>query len=352
MSFEVPTSSIFGIIGPSGSGKTTTLRMVMGSIAPTEGTVRVLGEEPLRFTARVREQIGYMPQQFILYPDLSAGENVDFVGSLFGLLMLRRRRRVREVLQLLDLWDVRRRHASDLSGGMQRRLELACALVHQPSLLILDEPTAGLDPILRLRVWKELHRLREAGVSIVVTTQYVTEIEECDRVALLSAGRLIALAAPDGLRRQAFGGDIVEITTTGTFDASALPQDPRIRSIRQTGLRDIRVVVDDAAASLPDLVDAVNAAGGEVATAREVRPSFDEVFAELVRRDEGSDEPAAVEGGPTTEDRDANNATAADDRTADALPAKASGTVDSGGEPTSPEAESAENPEDDRHGAA
>jgi ABC-2 type transport system ATP-binding protein len=295
VSFDVRAGSIFGIIGPSGSGKTTTLRMVMGSIAPTRGSVHVLGEEPHRFTARTREQIGYMPQQFILYPDLSARENVDFVGSLFGLLIFRRRRRVREVLQLLDLWDARNRHAKALSGGMQRRLELACALVHEPKLLILDEPTAGLDPLLRLRVWQELHRLREAGVTVVVTTQYVTEIEECDRVALLSGGRLIALDSPAGLRRSAFGGDIVEIETTDTFDAAVLPPDPRVQSIRQTGLREFRVAVDEAATSLPDLVDAVTAAGGDVATAREVRPSFDEVFAELVKRGGAKAEPATAD---------------------------------------------------------
>lgn len=285
ISFTVPAGSIFGIIGPSGSGKTTTLRMVMGSIAPTSGSVRVLGDDPVRFRNATREQIGYMPQQFVLYPDLTAGENVDFVASLFGLLMLRRRRRVRHVLRLLELWDARKRRARDLSGGMQRRLELACAMVHEPRLLILDEPTAGLDPLLRQAVWEELHRLRRAGVSIVVTTQYVGETEECDEVALISESRLIALASPEGLRRMAFGGDLLEITTSNTIDAATLAPIPSIVSIRQTGLREIQAVVDDAATDLPALVDAISEAGGEIATAREARPSFDEVFSELVARD-------------------------------------------------------------------
>jgi ABC-2 type transport system ATP-binding protein len=284
VSFEVPAGSIFGIIGPSGSGKTTTLRMIMGSIAPTNGSVRVLGDEPLRFRRQTRERIGYMPQHFILYPDLSVSENVDFVGSLFGLFTWRRRGRVQHVLKLLDLWDVRKRRAKDLSGGMQRRLELACALVHEPRLLILDEPTAGLDPLLRLTVWKELHRLRDSGVTIVVTTQYVTETEECDEVALISEGSLIALADPNGLRRAAFGGDVVEITTKATFDAAVLARGPHVHEIRQTGLREIRATVDDAGEGLPVLVDAISAAGGEVEAAREARPTFDEVFAELVER--------------------------------------------------------------------
>ena len=293
ISFSVPAGSIFGIIGPSGSGKTTTLRMVMGSIAPSSGSVQVLGDDPVAFSTATRERIGYMPQQFVLYPDLTAGENVDFVASLFGLLVFRRRRRVRHVLRLLELWDARKRRARDLSGGMQRRLELACAMVHEPRVLILDEPTAGLDPLLRQAVWEELHRLRGTGVSIVVTTQYVGETEECDEVALISESRLVALATPEGLRRLAFGGDLLEITTNSTFDAATLAPIPSIVSIRQTGLREIRAVVDDAATDLPQLVDAITAAGGEIATAREARPSFDEVFAELVARDRKERDAAA-----------------------------------------------------------
>ena len=127
-----------------------------------------------------------MPQQFMLYRDLTARENVDFVGSLFGMQWWSRRRRTRQALEVVDLWSVRGRRASKLSGGMQRRLELACALVHGPSLLFLDEPTAGIDPILRTRVWDELHRLRDDGRTLLIATQYVGEAEACDMVALIS----------------------------------------------------------------------------------------------------------------------------------------------------------------------
>ena len=217
LSFRVPSGSILGLIGPSGSGKTTTIRMMTGSLEPTGGAISVLGEEPRRFGGGTRRRIGYMPQLFTLYPDLTARENVDFVASLFGLLLFRRRRRVEEVLRLVDLWDARSRRAGQMSGGMQRRLELACALVHEPVLALLDEPTSGVDPLLRASIWRELRRLRDAGRTLIVTTQVVSEAAECDQVALIAEGHLVALASPEQLRRKATGGDVVQLATDQPF---------------------------------------------------------------------------------------------------------------------------------------
>jgi ABC-2 type transport system ATP-binding protein len=282
LSLRVPDGTILGLIGPSGAGKTTTIRMLTGALAPSTGTVRVLGEDPTRFHRRTRERIGYMPQLFALFPDLTAGENVDFVASLFGMLWFRRRRRVREVLRLLELWDARKRRASAMSGGMQRRLELACALVHDPALLFLDEPTAGIDPLLRRTIWDELRRLRDAGRTLLVTTQYVSDAEECDAVALIANGRLVAVAPPDELRRNAFGGDLIEVETGRAFDADVLRGTPGVRDVSQDGPRHFVVVADDAAATLPGLDDTVRSAGGDFVAAREFRPTFDDVFARLV----------------------------------------------------------------------
>jgi ABC-2 type transport system ATP-binding protein len=292
LSLTVPVGSLLGVIGPSGSGKTTTIRLMTGGLAPTSGTVRVMGENPRRFRRQTRERIGYMPQLFVLYPDLTAKENVGFVASLFGMLWRRRSKRVREMLELVDLWPARNRRASQLSGGMQRRLELACALVHDPALLFLDEPTAGIDPLLRLAIWEELHRLRDSGRTLIVTTQYVSEAEECDQVALIADGRLIAMAPPDELRKLALGGEVVAIETTRAFDAGNLEPLPMVRAIRQPGPREIWVIAEDAGEALPALVDAVGRAGGDVVSAREYRPSFDEVFAELVNRELGGDRDA------------------------------------------------------------
>jgi ABC-2 type transport system ATP-binding protein len=282
LSLHVPAGTILGLIGPSGAGKTTTIRMLTGALAATAGRVAVLGEDPTRFRRRTRERIGYMPQLFSLFPDLTASENVDFVASLYGMLWFRRRRRVGQVLRLLELWDARARRASAMSGGMQRRLELACALVHDPSLLFLDEPTAGVDPLLRQTIWGELRRLRQAGRTLLVTTQYVNDAEECDAVALLAHGRLVALGAPEDLRHQASGGHLIEVETGRAFDADVLRSRPGVRRISQDGPRHFVLAVDDAAETLPGIDDMVRSAGGEFVAAREYRPTFDQVFAQLV----------------------------------------------------------------------
>jgi len=282
VSMHVARGTVLGVIGPSGAGKTTTIRMISGGLYPDSGFVRVLGEDPKEFRRRTREAIGYMPQLSVLYPDLTAQENVNFVASLFGIPPWRRGTRVEEVLRLVDLWDARKRRASDMSGGMQRRLELACALVHQPSLLILDEPTAGIDPLLRTAVWQELQRLRSGGVTVIVTTQYVAEAEYCDAVALISEGELVALATPADLRKMALGGDVIEVATRDPIDVQRLPQISGVFSVRQTAPRSLMVIAEDAGVANPRINDAVEAVGNAIESSREYRPTFDEVFTTLV----------------------------------------------------------------------
>ncbi len=285
VSLSVAPGTILGIIGPSGAGKTTLVRMMTGALAPTDGEIRVMGEDPRTFGRQARERVGYMPQLFALYPDLTTRENVDFVASLFGMLWLRRHRRTREVLQMVGLWDARGRRAGNLSGGMQRRLELASALVHDPQVAFLDEPTAGSDPLLRAAIWKGLRELADAGRTLLVTTQYVDEAESCDDVALIAGGRLIATGTPQALRHEALGGDIITVETDDHVDARTVGGVPGVRRIEQRGPRELWVTVADAATTLPDVVEAITAAGGSIRSATETRPSFDEVFALLVERD-------------------------------------------------------------------
>ena len=285
VSMTVPQGALLGLIGPSGSGKTTLVRMLTGTLMPTKGQIRVLGEAPHAFERSTRERIGYVPQDFVLYPDLTASENVAFVASLFGMFWWRRRKRVRQVLELLDLWQVRARVARDLSGGMRRRLELACGLVHEPVVLFIDEPTAGVDPMLSREIWDEFRRMRETQ-TLLVTTQSVEEAEMCDHVAVLHRGRVIALDTPEGLRHGVWGGEIVEIITERPIDGQALSDVAGITRIRQKGPRSIVLVADDAGAASPRLIDAVRAQGSGVVSIDPFQPSFGEVFTAIVERSE------------------------------------------------------------------
>ena len=287
VTLDVQPGRILGVIGPSGSGKTTLIRTLTGTLATTNGTVRVLGEDPRRFDRHTRERIGYMPQHFVLYPELTAAENISFVASLFGLLWNRRRQRVREVLELVELWDVRNRRAERLSGGMQRRLELACALVHEPTLLFVDEPTGGLDPMLRQMIWTEFRRLRDVGRTLLVTTQYVGEAEYCDEIAVLARGKVLALATPEDLRKRALGGEVVEVETEQPFDGLMLTRLPGVHDVHQIASRRFRVVADDAGVATPRMLQEIASQGGTVVSSSEYQPTFDEVFAKLVGREDG-----------------------------------------------------------------
>ena len=296
ITLEVAAGTILGVIGPSGSGKTTLIRMMTGTLEPTSGDIRVLGEIPRKFRRQTRERIGYMPQLFVLYPDLTVYENVDFVAALFGLLWGRRARQVRRMLEFVELWDVKGRKAKDLSGGMQRRLELACALVHNPTLIFVDEPTAGIDPVLRQKFWDEFREFREAGRTLVVTTQYVGEAEYCDQVAIIAEGKLVAFGPPEELRRDALGGEVIEVETKAAIDLSLLREMPIITSVRQTGPRRLLAITEDAAVATPRVIEAFNEQGVEVTALHEYRPSFDEVFTELIDRSNSVGDPGGHDG--------------------------------------------------------
>jgi ABC-2 type transport system ATP-binding protein len=299
ISLAVAPGSLVGIIGPSGAGKTTTVRLLTGGLRPTSGAVRVLGEDPTRLRADTRERIGFMPQNVSLYDDLTVTENLDFVGSLFGMFLPRRRRRIKAILGWLELEDARSRRAVHLSGGMRRRLQLGCALIHDPQLVFLDEPTGGIDPIVRHAIWTELRRLRDAGRTLIVTTQIVTEAEECDTVALITGGRLVAHATPEALRREAFGGELLQVETSGMVDAERLGRLPGIDDVRQVTPRRLVVVARDAASATPAVVSAVEATGVSVTSIQTTRPSFDEVFVRLVERAAGR-LPGDAEAGEAT----------------------------------------------------
>jgi ABC-2 type transport system ATP-binding protein len=295
LTLSVPTGSIFGMIGPSGSGKTTSMRLMTGLYKPDQGRIRVLGQEPSRFTTRAREQIGYMPQQFVLYPNLTVSENLNFVASLYGLDYFRRRGRLRQMLEFVELSDAESRLGGQLSGGMKRRLELACALVHDPALLFADEPTAGIDPVLRGKFWEQFRALRDQGRSLFVTTQYVGEAAYCDLVGVMRDGRLLVVDTPEGLRRRALGGEVLRIVVEpaqARTAVSLLNSHPRLvkdvrRSRSTPGM--LYVYVDNAGQALPQVISALDENNQiTVRQAEEYSPPFDDVFIMLMEQAERS----------------------------------------------------------------
>jgi ABC-2 type transport system ATP-binding protein len=286
VTFEVPRASIFGFIGPSGSGKTTTVRLLTGVYEPTEGQVSVFGHKPSQFRQRQRALVGYMPQLFVLYPNLTIWENINFAASLYGMSLFRSRQ-LREALQFVELYEHRHKLARNVSGGMLRRLSLAATLVHDPQLIFMDEPTAGIDPILRQKFWEHFRELKEEGRTIFITTQYVSESDNCDLVGIQNNGHLIRVDTPHGLRQHAYGGDMLDFQTNEPFDFAAegiLRSLPfvRPRTVR-TGSNSMRLVVDEASTAIPEVISWAQQHRISVKAVEEYTPSFEDVFVELIR---------------------------------------------------------------------
>lgn len=283
ISLRVRRGELFALIGPSGSGKTTAVRVICGIFRPDSGAVRLLGWDQLPWPRAVRNRFGYMPQAYSLYPRMTAWENLRYAAALHGMDSATTRRRAAEVLELVDLTDQRGRLAGEISGGQRRRLALAVALMHDPELLFVDEPTAGLDPALRARLWTYFRQLSRSGRTVVVTTQYIDEAELTDRVAIMRSARLVALDAPAELARAAFGGEIVELRSTDLTAqaARAVGQLDGVHSVAFADLETLEVVVDVAEAAAPRLLAALVRWGCTVQSIGIRRPRFEDVFLRL-----------------------------------------------------------------------
>ncbi|WP_370541781.1 ABC transporter ATP-binding protein [Alicyclobacillus sp. SO9] len=208
ISLDVDKAQIFGLLGPSGSGKTTLVRLIAGLDKPTAGTVSVSGV--LMPKLSMLRTIGYMAQSDSLYTELTAMENLKFFASLYGLKGSAKQLRINEVLELVQLSDAKKQLVSAYSGGMKRRLSLAISLLHRPRILILDEPTVGIDPVLRLSIWHELHTMSETGTTIIVTTHVMDEAEKCDRLGMIRDGELIAAGSPEKMKQETNSASIEE----------------------------------------------------------------------------------------------------------------------------------------------
>ena len=292
LNISLPPGSIMGVIGPSGCGKTTSIRLINGIYGPTAGEVKVFGKNPLQFNSQDKLKIGYIPQHFILYPNLSVEENLHFIGGIYGMTPAHRHDRIPQLLEFVELMEARKRLAKKISGGMKRRLMLAGALLHTPDLLIADEPTAGIDPILRSRIWENFRALREEGKSLLVTTQYVGEAAFCDLVMVMRKGRIVTIDTPTGLQRQAMGGDVIHIQVeenqqleTSLF-LDGLPEVIRVDRVPEEA-GGLLIVVKDAGKQLPKLLSLLK--DNKNLTPENVEPylpSFDEVFVRIIEASE------------------------------------------------------------------
>src|SRR5213594_3344477 len=286
LSFKVFAGEVFGLLGPNGAGKSTTLRILITLLRPTTGQATVLGHDVVHEADCVRRSVGYVPQERAIDRFLTGREHLLLLGDLYHLSKDETRRRIAELLKLVDLEDQADRPAKTYSGGMKRKLDIACGLLPNPKLLFLDEPTLGLDVQSRLRIWDYIRRLHERGMTIVLTTNYLDEADQlCDRLVIVDDGRIKAVGSPSELKA-GLGGDIISLTVgaseTACVDrlASELKGLPSIRAIstKQTGL-DIRVESPEKA--LPVVLEAANRAACRLEFIDYHRPRLDDVFVAL-----------------------------------------------------------------------
>jgi ABC-2 type transport system ATP-binding protein len=277
LSFEVPPGQMFGLIGPDGAGKTTTIRVLCGLLHADEGRVRVLGRDPVKEHDAITRSVGYLSQRFSLYGDLSIDENIAFFAEIHGLRGYEGRRD--RLLELTQLTPFRSRLADRLSGGMKQKLALACTLVHEPRVIVLDEPTTGVDPVSRREFWKLLSEFLQMGITILVSTPYLDEAERCARVALLHEGRLLALDTPDRLRAS-LPGRIVEIIPSDQERAAAVAAAiAGVEDVQTFGERmHVRFAKDQTPLLAERVVQTLADAGIRSRAAREVPPSLEDVF--------------------------------------------------------------------------
>jgi ABC-2 type transport system ATP-binding protein len=286
LDLDIAPGEIYGLIGPDGAGKTTTIRMLAGVMKPTSGIARVSGIDASRQVEQLRHQVGYMAQRFSLYGDLSVRENIEFYADIFGVRGAERDVQIARLLRFARLEEFQRRAAGLLSGGMKKKLGLACALVHKPVVLFLDEPTNGVDPISRREFWDILSDLHIAGVTIFVSTAYMDEAERCSRVGLMYKGKLIRQGAPAELRRLVKGDLVAIITPDLTAAQAVLKGLDGIYEVQVYGDR-LHLFVDDGNKRQPEIAGALTRAGIEIQQIRPTIPHLEEAFISLVTHQEG-----------------------------------------------------------------
>jgi ABC-2 type transport system ATP-binding protein len=281
ISFQIRSGEIFGLLGPNGSGKSTTIRMLCGLLTPTSGSASVVGFDVSRQAEEVRQHIGYMSQKFSLYNDLTAIENLEFFGGLYGVKGRALDKGIAWALKMSGLGGSERSLTRELSGGWKQRLALGCAVLHRPQVLFLDEPTAGVDPLSRRQFWELIHQMSRQGVTILVTTHYMDEAEYCNRLALIDQGRIVEIGTPGEIKQTAIKGDLflIECSPLG-FGLAAIKQAPGVldASVFGAALHVVVAAKRDALSELPAFL-----AAHEIRVDRieRISPSLEDAFVSL-----------------------------------------------------------------------
>ncbi len=279
VSLEISKGEMVALVGPDGAGKTTLIRMLCGITRPSAGSIRVLGLDAVAQTEQVKRRIGYLSQRFSLYGDLTIDENIEFFAEIHGVYDYHARRN--ELLEFTRLIPFRDRLADQLSGGMKQKLALACTLIHTPGIILLDEPTTGVDPVSRRDFWKVLADLLHTGITIILSTPYLDEAERCSRVAMMNKGRIMQMDTPPNLRKL-MPGDVIEVVCERVRDAMlALKRQPHVREVQAFGDR-LNVVLENAREDLPAVESVLRSAGIEVTDRRAISPSLESIFVFLL----------------------------------------------------------------------
>jgi ABC-2 type transport system ATP-binding protein len=286
INLSIPPGELFGLVGPDGAGKTTTLRLLAGLLDITHGTAHVAGYDLSRQSESVKSHIGYMAQQFSLYGELTVLENLEFFADLFDVTGRIRQDRIKKLLAFARLGEFKKRRATHLSGGMQKKLALACTLINEPEILLLDEPTTGVDPVSRREFWDILTDLHVGGTTIVVSTPYMDEAERCSRVGLMYSGEMIVCDEPNRIRDMV-QGELVEIRTDQWQKAQQeLVRLPGVIEVQIFG-ESVRVFLDSSKNRLPEIEEAFKESGITIHGFRKVPPRMEEAFISLIRKLEG-----------------------------------------------------------------
>jgi ABC-2 type transport system ATP-binding protein len=282
LDLQVRAGELYGFLGPNGSGKTTTLRMLCGLLEPTEGTGTVLGLDLVHQPERIKSVIGYMSQKFSLYDDLTVVENLLFYARVYMVPGALRPARIAQMVQLADLAGRERQLSGQLSGGYRQRLALACALVHGPRLIFLDEPTAGVDPVSRRNFWALIRRLVDEGTTIMVTTHYMDEAELCDTLGFIYQGQLIAQGSPAAIKTSSFRQPVIEVDVADLRRAAdVLGEWDAVEEVLRVGTR-LRLVLAGDGTTASDVEAHLERAGQEVRWAHDVEPSVEDLFVSFV----------------------------------------------------------------------